>query len=105
MKGKKGLSLKRPATSYDDALDMYADDFDEKEKARLDTKKKKIDFEETKDLNLPASLEISGPSSVIESQEKSDSDDMETLGTRKENTNSETKESLEHDNRSKFIII
>jgi uncharacterized glyoxalase superfamily protein PhnB len=26
----------RPATDYEDALDMYADDFDEKEKARME---------------------------------------------------------------------
>ncbi|KAJ9587542.1 hypothetical protein L9F63_028205 [Diploptera punctata] len=32
---KKGKSSVRTAASYDDALDMYADDFDEKEKERL----------------------------------------------------------------------
>lgn len=44
MKAKAEESAKKTvARSYDDALDMYADDFDEKEKARLDEKKQKHD--------------------------------------------------------------
>jgi hypothetical protein len=33
---KNVSSQSRPAVNYDDALDMYADDFDEKEKARME---------------------------------------------------------------------
>jgi len=33
---KNVSSQSRPAVNYDDALDMYADDFDEKEKARIE---------------------------------------------------------------------
>lgn len=31
----------RPAADYEDALDMYADDFDEKEKARMEQQAEK----------------------------------------------------------------
>jgi uncharacterized glyoxalase superfamily protein PhnB len=39
----------RPATDYEDALDMYADDFDEKEKARMEKQadRKKENEEDT----------------------------------------------------------
>jgi hypothetical protein len=37
---KDGKGRKRKAEEYEDALDMYADDFDEKEKARIEKKSK-----------------------------------------------------------------